>query len=77
MLEVRDLRKSYGGVVASDGVQLHVREGELVGELHVDGQRRPGDERFDRRRQPGTAAADDDDVGNKFGCTGAAGLRIN
>jgi branched-chain amino acid transport system ATP-binding protein len=29
MLEVRELRKSFGGVAASDGVSLHVREGEV------------------------------------------------
>jgi branched-chain amino acid transport system ATP-binding protein len=29
MLEVRDLRKRFGGVYASDGVTLHVRRGEV------------------------------------------------
>jgi len=29
VLEVRNLRKSFGGIVASDGVSLHVREGEV------------------------------------------------
>ena len=29
MLELRDLRKRFGGVVATDGVTLEVREGEV------------------------------------------------
>jgi len=29
VLEVRDLRKHFGGIAASDGVTLHVREGEV------------------------------------------------
>ena len=37
ILEVRDLHKSFGGVRALDGIDLHVSEGELVGLIGPNG----------------------------------------
>src|SRR5690349_20085150 len=37
MLEVKELRKSYGSVVALDGVSLHANPGETVGLLGPNG----------------------------------------
>ena len=31
VLEVRDLKKSFGGIVAVDGVSFGVEEGEILG----------------------------------------------
>jgi ABC-type branched-subunit amino acid transport system ATPase component len=37
MLEARDLRKSYGGVIAMDSVTLSIRPGEVVGMVGPNG----------------------------------------
>ena len=37
MLEVRDLRKSYGATVAVDGISLRIRKGETIGLLGPNG----------------------------------------
>jgi len=37
VLEVRDLRKSFGGIVAVDGVSFNVNEGEILGIIGPNG----------------------------------------
>ena len=37
VLSVRDLRKSFGGIVAVDGVSFHVNEGEILGIIGPNG----------------------------------------
>ena len=37
VLEVRDLRKSFGGIVAVDGVSFAVEEGEILGIIGPNG----------------------------------------
>jgi ABC-2 type transport system ATP-binding protein len=37
VLDVRDLRKAYGGTVAVDGISFEVRQGEIVGLLGPNG----------------------------------------
>ena len=37
LLQVRNLRKSFGGLTAVDGVSLEVRRGEVVGLLGDNG----------------------------------------
>jgi branched-chain amino acid transport system ATP-binding protein len=72
MLEVADLRKSYDGIVAVDGVSFAVREGEILGVIGPNGsgkstlfncilgQARPtaGDVRLDGRHVTGMRPCD-------------------
>lgn len=37
MLELQDVRKSFGGLRALDGLSLEVREGEIVGLIGPNG----------------------------------------
>ena len=37
VLAVRDLKKSFGGIVAVDGVSLDVTEGEILGIIGPNG----------------------------------------
>ena len=37
VLEVRDLKKSFGGIVAVDGVSFGVEEGEILGIIGPNG----------------------------------------
>jgi branched-chain amino acid transport system ATP-binding protein len=72
VLEVRDLRKSFGGIVAVDGVSFNVNEGEILGIIGPNGsgkstlfncilgQLRPsaGNVHLDGRRVTGMRACD-------------------
>jgi branched-chain amino acid transport system ATP-binding protein len=72
VLEVRNLRKSFGGIVAVDGVSFHVNQGEIVGIIGPNGsgkstlfncilgQLRPttGEVRLDGRRVTGLRPCD-------------------
>ena len=37
LLEIHDLRKSFGGVNAVDGLDFHVKEGEILGVIGPNG----------------------------------------
>jgi len=49
IIEITDLRKSYGPTVAVDGISLRVRRGEVFGVLGPNG----GGKRVTRRPNPG------------------------